>query len=99
MNNNTIVSTMKIHNHLIVSTIQILNKNSLKKNSSNNSNHDYSQDEYEDYYYDDYDDYENCDNCDRSFLNTLLYNGLCEMCSTKKERKLKIFRRKMKGNN
>ena len=35
---NVIVSTMKIHNHLIVSTIQIINKPLLDNNSNNNNN-------------------------------------------------------------
>ena len=35
---NVIVSTMKIHNHLIVSTIQIINKPLLHDNSDNNNN-------------------------------------------------------------
>ena len=106
---NTIISTMKIHNYLIVSNIQILYKKSLKnvdisRNINlNNSYHDGINDsDNNEYYSDDYDndDYYSerteCDNCNILFLNTLLNNGLCEMCAIKRERKLKIYRRKMK---
>uniref|UniRef100_A0A6C0IE65 Uncharacterized protein n=1 Tax=viral metagenome TaxID=1070528 RepID=A0A6C0IE65_9ZZZZ len=99
---NIIVSTMKIHNYSIVSTIQIVNKKPVKKSTDVNYNYDddYSIDSYYDYDYCDY-DYERieCENCSRLFLNTLIDNGLCEMCSNKRQRKLEIFRRKMKINN
>jgi hypothetical protein len=93
---------MKIHNYSIVSTIQILKKKPVKKQTyvdNNYNDDDYSIDSY--YKYDDYSDYERieCDNCNRIFLNTLLDNGLCEMCSIKRKRKLEIFTRKMKNEN
>ena len=117
---NVIVSTMKIHNHLFVSTIQIINKplldnNSVNDNSVNNSvndnynNSDYCCDDDYDYLsnddnysecmeYDDYSEsmeYDNCGNCNRLILNTLLNYGLCETCSFKHKRKLKIYNKKM----
>ena len=101
---NRIVSTMKIHNYWIVSTIQIFNKNSLKKNVDystdadyNQYNDDYSTDADYNQYNDDYYDDERieCDNCNILYLHKLLHNGLCEMCSIKRKRKLQIFRRKM----
>jgi hypothetical protein len=90
---------MKIDNNSIVSTIQILKKKPIKKQTyvdNNYNDDDYSVDSY--YKYDDYERRE-CDNCNRIFLNTLLDNGLCEMCSIKRKKKIINFCKKNEKKN
>lgn len=92
-NNNTIISTMKIHNHWIVSKIQILNKNTLNNNILEQNNYNSDNEEYE---YGEYEEYDNCKNCGINILITLLDYGLCEMCSARHKRKLQAFYKKYK---
>jgi hypothetical protein len=109
IHNYTIVSTIQIRNKK-----KSLKKNSdiSKDTTLNNYDRDYYNDyynyDYDDDYNDVYDDHYNedyynerteCENCNTLFLNTLLNNGLCEICSIKRQKKLQIFRKKMNINN
>ena len=87
---NVIVSTMKIHNHLIVSTTQIINKplldnNSFNNNSVNNNSENSENDNNNDYCCDDeYDYLSNDDNYSESmeyddYSESMEYDN-CEHC-------------------
>jgi predicted RNA-binding protein associated with RNAse of E/G family len=108
MNNN--LATMKIDNNSVESSTKPLNKSKLNNNNilidKNGEKPLYKQpthsvthivdrrhNHYDDYF-ESYNERTECEVCDRLVLTTWLHDGLCEMCSVKSNKKIRIFKKK-----